>query len=321
MLGKGRKVRRQGGTFFLWVLLFIGCLGRSAWAGDLFTIELGGQGGYRLDRLDWNIAGNSQGSSPNILSELTWHNVRSAYVLGHGKLTLARENWGGLAPCLFSRLGYGQIFSGENQDSDYNQDNRQGEFSRSNNSADNGSLFDFSVGLGASFFIDDDKFRLTPQFGYSYHKQNLTLHDGWQTIPASGAFAGLDSSYKAEWEGPWLGLETSIQPSATVELSLRMAYHFALSYWAEGHWNLRSDLLADSYHQKATDGHGYSVAVGGSYLFHPGWDLYGQVEYHSFTISDGSDWKYFTSGAISQTRLNEVNWSARLFSGGIRFSF
>jgi hypothetical protein len=32
-------------------------------------------GGWRQDDLRWNIAGNLQGTNPNILSELTWDNV------------------------------------------------------------------------------------------------------------------------------------------------------------------------------------------------------------------------------------------------------
>ena len=34
-------------------------------------------GGYRKDNLDWNIAGDTTGNHPNILSELTWDDVES----------------------------------------------------------------------------------------------------------------------------------------------------------------------------------------------------------------------------------------------------
>ena len=37
--------------------------------------------------------------------------------------------------------------------------------------------------------------------GYSYHELNLIVTDGVQTIPATGSFAGLHSSYWAEWDG------------------------------------------------------------------------------------------------------------------------
>ena len=287
----------------------------------MVSLEMGGQAGYRLESLDWNIAGNSQGSNPNILSELRWRDVRSAYIEGRGVLSLAPEKCGGFSPRLFALVGHGHIVSGENQDSDYRADNRQGEFSRSNNGADDGSLFDFSVGLGNRFFFDHDRFSLTPQLGYAYFEQNLTLVDGWQTIPANQPINGLDSSYKTQWEGPWLGLVAGIHPFSRLAISVDMAYYFTLSYWAEAHWNLRQDLAPLSFQHKASDGHGYSVAVAGDYALVDHWRFFGRVEYRSFSISDGSSWTYYRSGTVGLTRLNEANWSARLFVAGLQVSF
>ena len=36
--------------------------------------------GYRADDLDWNIAGDINGNNPNVLSELTWDDVKSYQV-------------------------------------------------------------------------------------------------------------------------------------------------------------------------------------------------------------------------------------------------
>lgn len=33
--------------------------------------------GFRSDDLDWSIAGDADGNNPNILSELTWENIKS----------------------------------------------------------------------------------------------------------------------------------------------------------------------------------------------------------------------------------------------------
>ncbi len=37
---------------------------------------------------------------------------------------------------------------------------------------------------------------LTPLAGWSIHRQNLRIRNGFQPIPATGAFAGLDSIYE-----------------------------------------------------------------------------------------------------------------------------
>ncbi|MGD8383733.1 MAG: hypothetical protein PVJ11_16445, partial [Syntrophobacterales bacterium] len=39
-------------------------------------VEIGLSAGYREDEFDWNIAGNSSGNNPNILSELTWEDLQ-----------------------------------------------------------------------------------------------------------------------------------------------------------------------------------------------------------------------------------------------------
>ena len=48
-------------------------------------------GGYRRDDLDWNIAGDSNGNNPNILSELTWDDIESYQVKFQGSLVFPEE--------------------------------------------------------------------------------------------------------------------------------------------------------------------------------------------------------------------------------------
>jgi hypothetical protein len=99
------------------------------------------QTGYREDKLRWNT-GFPNGSDPNILSELTWTDLKIA-TLGIGVKLYTRSNWE-----FELDLNYGKIFSGDNQDSDYLGNNRTLEFSRSNNNADKGVVIDASVNAG-----------------------------------------------------------------------------------------------------------------------------------------------------------------------------
>ena len=96
--------------------------------------------GYRYDQLDWNIASDLSGTyTPNILSELTWDEVRSAQLqfdlsgLFSNRLLSTR---------LYYRisLALASTQKGENQDSDYDGNDRSIEFSRSNNNSSNGYL-------------------------------------------------------------------------------------------------------------------------------------------------------------------------------------
>src|SRR3990172_5207531 len=98
--------------------------------------------GYSVDSLDWNIAGTSAGTGPNILSELAWSDLAISQVKGQGRVALAKHVY------LKGSLAGGLIFDGENQDSDYLGDNRTLEFSRSNNNSDAGNVWDASAGAG-----------------------------------------------------------------------------------------------------------------------------------------------------------------------------
>ena len=167
------------------------------------TLEF--SGGYRTDNLDWNIAGNVNGTDPNVLSELTWSDLE-IFQIGVGAKALINKTF-----YLRGSLSFGWILDGDNQDSDYNGNDRTQEWSRSNNSSD-GNVSDASLGLGYQFKLASGRFRLTPLVGYSYSAQYLNITDGVQTVsepslaPAGvtpnpiGPFPGLDSSYDTAWK-------------------------------------------------------------------------------------------------------------------------
>ncbi|MEN8140873.1 MAG: omptin family outer membrane protease [Thermodesulfobacteriota bacterium] len=299
-----------------------------AGAGEFVTLEVDLQTAYRLDSLQWSIAGPA--GEPNVISELQWRDLRIGEVQLGAAIAPSAALAAGLVPHAFINLGLGHIYSGEMQDSDYALDNHTQEWSRSNNQADDGSVVDLSLGLGLTLPLVRHSFSLTPLLGYSYHEQNLTITDGRQTVtgtygsyqaPELGAIAGLDSSYESEWQGPWLGCEATLQPVERLRLSLLFTYHFGLSYWADAHWNLRDDLRDPSFRHTADLGWGYRWAVSGDYGLTPALNLFVSLDYQEFSVSDGSDWKFYTNGDVGRLALNEVNWSSRSCGTGLRYLF
>ncbi len=97
--------------------------------------------GYRRDSFDWNIAGDLQGNNPNILSELKWEDLLIHEIHMGVRVDLKKDF------VLKGSINYGVIVAGDNQDSDYAADNREMEFSRSNNDADKGIPWTVSWGL------------------------------------------------------------------------------------------------------------------------------------------------------------------------------
>lgn len=263
--------------------------------------------GYRNDDLDWNIAGNMEGRNPNVLSEYTWHNVET--VQAEGALRVVMNE----SLCLRASLAYGWVFDGENQDSDFAGDDRTQEFSRSNNSADDGSTLDGTIGFGYQFKAG--RLRWIPMVGYSYSEQRLTLKGGYQTVsvpvpgatpPPVGPIEGLDSSYDTEWKGPWLGFDLFFQARERLLLFGAFEFHRA-DYEAEANLNLRNDLAHPRSFEHEADAKGFIVTAGASYALKGPWSLALTGRYEKWRTDGGIDRAYYANGSIAETRLNEVN--------------
>jgi opacity protein-like surface antigen len=286
-----------------------------------FKTDLELSAGYRLDDLDWNIAGNVEGRNPNVLSEYTWSDVETFQTRG-GLRVLMND-----ALCLRASFAYGWIFDGEIQDSDFAGNDRSQEISRSNNSADDGSTLDGTIGIGYQFKAG--RFRWIPMAGYSYSEQNLTLKDGFQSIslpvpggtpPPVGSIAGLDSSYDTTWKGPWIGFDLFFQARERLILFGTFEFHWA-DYEAEANLNLRNDFAHSKSFEQAADGTGYTVIAGASYALKGPWSLALSCTYERWTTDAGIDRAYYVNGRIVETRLNEVNWDSFSIMLGLTYRF
>jgi hypothetical protein len=288
--------------------------------------EIGLSAGYREDEFDWNIAGNSSGNNPNILSELTWEDLQIFQVGVHAKTVIGRAFY------LRGKFDYGWIFDGDNQDSDFAGDDRTLEWSRSNNNADDDDVLDASLGIGYQFRLAKDKCRVTPLVGYSYHEQNLRLTDGVQTVsepglappgvtpPPLGPFGGLDSKYEAEWKGPWVGLDVSVRPTEKLTMMATFEYHWA-DYEAKAKWNLRTDLNQPKSFTHDADGEGVVASLGLAYAVVKKCSLNLTFNYQDWSTDPGTDKTFFADGTTAKTRLNEVNWESYAVMLGVSYRF
>ena len=290
--------------------------------GKILQIEAGY--GYRRDRLDWHIAGDIQGKNPSILSEVTWKDL-----LIHEFQLGMRANLKSLY--LKGSINYGVIVAGENQDSDFAADNREMEFSRSNNDADQGSTLDGLIGAGYRFRPIVKSFSMIPLVGYSYHRQHLTMMNGYQTItwtggPPLGPFEGLDSNYEAEWQGPWIGLDLILDLERfagilpPISLYCDWEHHWA-DYSAEADWNLRDDFRHPKSFEHEADGTGTVIKLGIRIHMHDRLSANLGYETQAWSTEEGIDRVFLTSGGIAVTRLNEVNWHSETYLIGFSVSF
>lgn len=241
--------------------------------------------GYRQDRLEWELAGPDD--VPTVMSKLTWKNLRIFDVEAQfRKITCYNLYFRGNAD-------YGWIFDGDNTDSDYRAKNRRDraiEYSRSNNNAGKGQVYDASAGLG--YFIRWCKLRFAPLGGYSIHEQHLHLYNGYQSIDLDEPhfeghhFPGLNSTYNTRWHGPWAGLDMYYHINDQITLSGTFEYHW-LHYRAKGNWNLRQDILGDFIHTGFGDGYFGTLSL--DYNFCSGWYLGALCKLSYAHLNNGKD--------------------------------
>lgn len=290
---------------------WIGRVGERASTDKTLEIFLGA--GSRKDNLDWNIAG----ASVNVLSELKWENLNIAQISAAARLNIDSD-WS-----LRGKLAFGRITSGTNQDSDYNGNNRTLEFSRSNNRG-GGAVRDGSIGLGRTLrpldFDDENFLSVTPSAGLSTHRQNLTMTEGFQTLPATGPIPGLNSSYDAQWQGPWVGMDALLDSGGDWSLTVTGEYHWA-DYSAQADWNLRPEFSHPVSFVHTANGQGIVLAAGATYLFSKDWRVVFSVETQQWSTGRGIDKTFFSDGTVGYSPLNGVHWESTAINLGVHHGF
>lgn len=306
----------------LLLFLFL-CLPVAALAQPSFNsteISLNVDTSYRQDQLKWSIAGNTDGSNPNILSELSWDDLRIYQIRLHGSLDVPLKKITLFLPHFSVRGAYGFIQDGNNQDSDYHGDDRTQEYSRTNNSADQGNTLDLSVGAGLRFPLWNNRVFLTPMIGYSYHEQNLTLQDGNQTTPETGPFDGLDSSYSTRWQGHWFGFEFQYKPTPQITIKGLTESHRA-DYYAKADWNLIPSFAHPKSFDHHAKGNGLVYELGIEYQFKNNWFFTASGTYQKWKTRTGRDRLYLTNGTTLDTQLNAVNLKSSSLQIGLIYQF
>lgn len=262
--------------------------------------------GYRLDSLDWNIAGNLAGTSPNVISELEWRDMQFLQFKGEFAGTNEEQIY------FRGSAAFGFAFDGQNQDSDYATDNRTGEFSRSVNGVDGSHVLDISGAFGRPYsFGEIDDHYFIPLVGLSYHTQQMRMVDGNQVIPADGPFPGLDSSYNAEWAGFWLGGDVIFDLQERGTMFTRLEAHW-VDFYAQADWNLRGDLAHPVSFDHNAKGTGLVLELGWrDILLADGWAWGVDLSLQRWQTDPGIIFFYGADPADNGAqRLNAVNWSS-----------
>lgn len=277
--------------------------------------------GTRTGDLRWNIAGGDSG--PNILSELTYKGLQFTEYRTNASLKFnsgVLKNWR-----IDTNFSAGQADQGKAYDSDFDEDNRQGEYSRSVSSLAGSEATNFDASLGYSFH-PSESLTLTPQVGFVYNTQFLKMTEGEQLLYTRsggvrlGDFANeLNSHYSTKWTGGFVGMLAGYEGQHQ-SISIGYKLHVA-GYEAEANWNLREDFQHPRSFSQTAVALGNVVELNYQWHVTNNWSLKARAFNESWTTQAGNDTVYLSNGTTAGSRLNEVTWDSTGYDLGMQYLF
>ncbi len=263
----------------------------------------------------WSIAGDANGENPNILSELTWRDVRSNGV-GISITSVTEKSLIGILD-----LFYAEIDSGDNQDSDYFDDGRTNEFLRSYSSTD-GETLNASYQLGWIHQIVG--INLIPLLAITYADQKYNSFDGVTAVntlvPTDlGPFDGLNSSYDVNWIGAGVGVMLEHQWQSKWYMKFKITSHY-FDYNADANWNLRTDFAHPVSFSHEGEGYGLNTNFQLGWQVSTRYRLILRAESLKWRVDEGIDYVFFSDGTEGETQLNEAVLDSTSLFLGIRYT-
>lgn len=246
------------------------------------SVEIEASQGYRQDKLKWSFSGPHR--RPNIISELTFKDIR----ISQNRITSQLKHSGYFAKM---QLGYGYIWTGKMQDSDYARSHRKAEFSRSHHKISKGYELDATIALGKDIALSNG-FTLSPLFGYMWEKEKFHIKGGRQTrffgahVNAKRPFRKLHSTSTSTWDAPFIGVRSNMKASDDLQFFAEYDFLFAVRYQQTGHWNLRN--MNFESHSKRIKGFGQKGLIGASLALSDNCSLKAEYELSRLTAKGGS---------------------------------
>lgn len=284
-------------------LLLIGIFCISYAQADEMTVSYGL--GVRNDSLRWSIATDLIGTPPNILSELTWRKLQGRE--DHlGFEYIATSGWAGRITLNLAQFDQG----GEIQDSDYQFNNRGGEFSRSLSATHGSNAQDLALIIGKQVYTSaDEELQITPVIGLASNVIDLHMNEGVQTIPATGPFAGLESSYRAQFSSTLVGMEARWWFAQPFGLDLKW-HHQWFTYHADADWNMRADFMHPVSFNQDGDGVDNRWTLGLLARLNKSWTMELAHTIRNGLFRNGRDVLYLANGVQERTLLHDVEWTS-----------
>jgi hypothetical protein len=264
--------------------------------------------GYQVASLQWSVAGNLSGQSPNVLSEVKWQKLAGPVVSGGLNLRLFQRVY------LLGELYSATVKRGLATDSDYGQDDRGGRTYYAKLNADEGFFRGGSLKIGYHL-VDWRRLTIGLSAGYRQSQQELYLLDHPNEVPGE---RNLRSVYHTRWHGA----------AAAANFRYRLLSHLTLSdeiiygqshYRATADWNLIDAFQHPVSFRQRARGFELQNALSCTYQFKPSYALLLTAMVARSETGSGIDDLYLESGTVQSTRLNGVSKQVKSIQLGLLF--
>ena len=260
---------------------------------------------YSNTNLSWSIAGNIEGTSPNILSEVKYYNI----LVFDPSMKLVYR---GVRNLEFS-LGFqkGWTLGGKVSDRDFAEDNRTALTYDETFDSNKGWVNGLSIG-GSYYFLNSENFLVRGHLIFNNEVQRYySLKD---EIP------NLKTTYQTNRKAVLLGLGGVYSIGEKVKIPLDIFYSLN-RITSEANWNLIEAFQHPLSFQHFADGNGYSMDLGVEHQLNQIISTYFNLEINSFNTRAGIDKVFFKTGEIEKTRLNGIHYFKKQISFGVKMNF
>jgi len=259
---------------------------------DVSKFSIAVKTGYFTNDFKWSIAGNSQGTSPNILSELIWKDL-SGYSIGiNSKVKLWKKFF------LSADISNSSILAGKVTDTDYQGNDRTSPGYYAALNSNQGTLTDFSFNVSYTFQVIT--LWVEPYFGFVANSQKLHLLPDQRDVSQTSA---LNSTYNTKWQGVSAGSHFTLPAFSKIFVEANLGYS-QLKYSAEADWNvIESFAHPVSFKHKAN---GYSIRseIGLKYLLRKHLSASLFVGSNNLITGKGIDELFYEDGGSAKTQFN-----------------
>lgn len=259
---------------------------------ELSKFTVGLKTGYFTNDFKWSIAGNSQGTSPNILSEVVWKDL-SGYSIG---LNSNIKLWKNLS--LSAEISSSSIISGKATDTDYQENDRTSPGYYAVLSSNRGRLSDININLG--YTVNVKTLLVAPYLGFVTNHQKLHLLPNAENINQT---SGLNSTYNTIWKGVEAGSRFSLPVFSKIFVEADLSYG-QLKYTAEANWNLIESFVHPLSFKHVANGYSLRSQINLKYLLSRHLSASLSAGSYKVITGKGIDELFYEDGSSAKTQFN-----------------